>query len=331
MISFLLSAMLASAEVPEATVIQPVLILDPAPPPVVPLIAPPPPPPPPRFPDAVRKMIEDAIAGGDEKSVAAVVRFAKQAVPGAADDIDKMHKAYQHEVRARKAADERAKLDALAAAGPFEYWDGQAEVGASRSTGNTRNFGLYASLSGNREGLQWRHKFIGRAEIQKTNGVTTTERVLLSWQPNYKFDDRLYAFGLAQYEHDPRLGYESRYTGAGGIGYGVVAESDVKLDFEGGPALRYTDETANGDDVTLAGRASLSLKWKLTPTLELSQNSAFYYEPGDSSASALTALDTRLLGALKARFSYNLLFEGDTPGRAKSVDTVTRATLVYSF
>lgn len=331
MLFILLPALFGASEPSETQSVQPVLIADPAPPPIVPLIAPPAPPPPPRFPEAVRKMIEDAIAGGDEKAVAAVVRFAKQAVPAAADDIERMHKTFQQEAKARKEAEQRAKLEALAAAGPLEYWDGQAELGASRSTGNTENLGLYASLSGNREGISWRHKFLGRAEIQKTNGITTTERVLVSWQPNYKFEDRLYAFGIAQYEHDPRLGYESRITGGGGIGYGVIAKPDVKLDFEGGPAVRYTDEAANGESVTVAGRASVSLKWKLTPTLELSQNSALYYEPGDTSASALTALDTRLLGALKARLSYNLLYEADAPASAKSIDTITRATLVYSF
>jgi putative salt-induced outer membrane protein len=331
MFALLLPALIAQPELTDPEVAPAILIEDPAPPPVVPLLAPPPPPPQPRFPEAVRKMVEDVIASGDEKAVQAVVRFAKLAVPAASDDIDQMHRAFQSDVKAKREAEARAAREALAAAGPLEYWDGQAELGASRSTGNTDSLGLYASLNGNREGLQWRHKFIGRAELQKINGVTRTERVLISWQPNYKFDERLYAFGLTQYEHDPSLGYESRYTGGGGIGYGVIARTDVKLDFEGGPALRYTDEAENGDSLTVAGRASLGLKWKLSPTLELSQNSAFYFEAGNSNASALTALDTRLLGALKARFSYNLLYEGDAPSGAKSLDTVTRATLVYSF
>jgi putative salt-induced outer membrane protein len=331
MSTFLLSALFAASQAPVLEAVPIVTILDVPPPPYIPMIAPPPPPPPPRFPLAVRRMIEEAIAAGDEKSVSAVVRFAKTSVPAAAEEIEAMHDDFQRRMRAKKEAEARAAREALEAAGPFEYWDGQAELGASRSTGNTENLGVYASMSGKREGLQWRHKFIARAELQKTNGVTTTERVLLSWQPNYKFDDRLYAFGLSQYEHDHRAGFDSRFTGGAGVGYGVIASSAVKLDLEGGPTLRYTDESENGDSLEVAGRASLNLKWKLSPTLELTQDSALFYDAGDSSASALTAIDTQVLSALKARFSYHLLYEGDAPEGTKSLDTVTRATLVYSF
>jgi len=329
MLPFLLSGLVAVAHPPVESPGE-IPVVDVPPPPSAPVIVAPPPPPP-RFPGSVRRMIEEAMAEGDERAVATVVRFAKQAVPAAAKDIDALHDDYRARIRAKKAEEERVAREALASAGPFERWDGQAEIGASRSTGNTENLGVYVSLNANREGLQWRHKFVARAELQETNGVTTTERFLLSWQPNYKFDERLYAFGIGQYEHDRALGYDSRYTLGGGVGYAVLAQPDMKLDFEGGPALRYTDERRKGDSFTLAGRASLHLKWKVTPTLELTQNSSLFFEAGDSSASALTAIDTKVLSALKARLSYNLLYEGGAPSGAKSLDTVTRATLVYSF
>jgi putative salt-induced outer membrane protein len=167
--------------------------------------------------------------------------------------------------------------------------------------------------------------------VQETNGVTTTERVTASWQPNYKFDDRLYAYGLGQYEHDQFLGYANRYTGGGGLGYRLVAGSKLILDLEGGPVLRQTDFIDEPNETTIAGRASLSMRWKVTPTLQLSQDAAVYVEQGNNNATSTTALDTRLLGALKARFSYNLQYERDTPAGRESLDTLSRATIVYSF
>jgi len=103
------------------------------------------------------------------------------------------------------------------------------------------------------------------------------------------------------------------------------------VDFEGGPAFRRTAFTDGGTASTLAGRASLDFNWKIAPTLQLTQNSALYVESGDTSASALTALDTTLLGALKARFSYNIQYERNAPTGVKPVDTLSRATLIYSF
>jgi putative salt-induced outer membrane protein len=283
------------------------------------------------LPPPVRAMIDAAIAAGDAPGVAAVLRFARETNPAAAAEIDAIDAAWQAELAAREAAAAEARKQSLAAAGPLDHWKGQLELGASRSTGNSNSLGLYGALSVERSGLEWRHKLTGRADVQETNGNTTTQRVLASWQPNYRFDDHFYAFGLAQYEHDKFLGYSDRYTASGGVGVGVVASPRLKLDFEGGPAFRHTAFTDGRAASTLAGRASLDLNWKIAPTLQLTQTSALYVEAGDTSASALTALDTTLLGALKARFSYNIQYERNAPAGVKPVDTLSRATLIYSF
>lgn len=281
--------------------------------------------------DGVRAMIDAAIASGDAKAIETVIGLARATNPQASAAIDAIEGTYRASLAEAKADAARAQEKRLTEAGIFENWTGQVELGASRSTGNTRNFGLYGGVDLAREGLHWRHKLAGRADVQETNGVTTTQRVQASWQPNYKFDERLYAYGLAQYEYDPLLGYSNRYTAGGGVGFGVLRDERAKLDFEGGPALRYTDLADDGASSTLAARASLNFRWQITPTLELKQTGAFYHEAGANSANASTTLDTRLLGSLKVRFSYNLLYEGNAPTKAKSVDTLSRATLVYSF
>lgn len=283
------------------------------------------------LPDGVRAMIEAAIASGDAKAVETMLRFARATHPDAAAAIDAIEAPYRAAIAEAQAEEARARELRLAEAGPFDNWTGQVELGASRSTGNTNNLGLYGALDLTRDGLRWRHKLGARADVQETNGITTTKRVQSSWQPNYKFGERAYVYGLAQYEYDPLLGYENRYTAAGGVGFGVLKGERAKLDFEGGPAFRYTETADDGTNSSLAARASLNFRWKITPTLELKQTGAFYREPGTSSANALTVLDTKLLGSLKARFSYNVLYEGKAPVGKQPVDTLSRATLVYSF
>jgi len=283
------------------------------------------------LPSPVRAMIEAAIDGGDAATIDSTIALARKTNPYAAAEIDAIEK----EVRARRDARVRAAAEErqarIAEAGLLDNWKGQVEFGGSRSTGNSRTLGLYGALSGEREGLHWRHKFAGRADLQEASGITTTQRALASWQPHYKFDERLYAYGLAQYEHDRFLGFDNRYTASGGMGYGVVATQSVKIDIEGGPALRHVDSTTGPNTTALAGRASMSLGWKITPTLQLTQTGALYLESGDNSATATTALDTKLIGDLKARFSYNVQYERDAPRGVRPVDTLTRATLVYSF
>jgi putative salt-induced outer membrane protein len=283
------------------------------------------------LPEAVRRMIATAIANGDEDTLAGVVKIARKTYPGFASAISTTTIDHDIEVTARKQAAERARIARLSNPNPLVNWTGEIEAGASRSTGNTRNVTLYAGGKAEREGLNWRHTVIARADLQSTDDVTTTERITASWQPNYKFDDRLYAYGIGQFEHDRFLGYDSRYTIGGGIGYGVIRRPKLKLDFEGGPALRHTNFIEDSKETGLASRASVKLRWTLGPNLQFAQDAALYLAPSDNSATATTSLDTRLIGALKARFSYNVQYERDTPEGRRSLDTVSRATLVYGF
>jgi putative salt-induced outer membrane protein len=313
--------------VPVVPVEPPIIDAPPAPPPIITIPSPeavalPPP---------ARRLIEAAIKEGDPAAIKSVTAIARQLYPNGVAQVDALVAEHDAQVAEAKAIAAREKAEALANAALLDNWKGQIEAGASRSTGNTRSLGVYGSVNLSKEGLRWRHQITARADFQQTADVTTAERFALAWQPNYKFDERLYAFGLGQYEHDRLLGYNSRYTAGAGIGYAIISRPRLKVDFEGGPALRYTEYTDDPAATTIAGRASMNIKWKISPTLDFAQNAAVYLEAGNSNAVATTSLDTKLIGALKARFSYNLTYERNAPTERDSLDTLTRATLVYSF
>ncbi len=324
--------MLANAAIAPAVPTQEIIVIAPAPD-VVPLIeAPPAPPlPPARLPDAVRALIDAATASGDEAAVATIMRFARQTNPETTTQIDALDAEFAAKVAEKKAIAARQKADEMANAAFLELWKGEIEAGGSRLTGNTTGFGLYGSVKLAREGLRWRNTITGRFDFQRTNGETVTERGIAAWQPNYKVDDRLYAYGLAQYEHDRFLGYTDRYTGGVGLGYRVIARPTLKVDVEGGPAVRQTDFLEDGTVTRIAGRASLAVRWAILPTLSFTQDAAAFVEPGNRNATATTAIDTKLIGALKARLSYNVTYEHGALANNQSTDTITRATLVYGF
>ena len=232
------------------------------------------------------------------------------------------------EAEARQREERQA---AIAAAGMIDNWKGQVELGASRSTGRTSYLGLFGSVGLDREGIEWRHKVQARAELQEGRNVDDWERLLASWQPNYKLGERLYAYGLTQFESDSKQGYDGRYTAGGGLGYGVLRGDKARLDVEGGPALRHIDPMKGSAYSTVAARASVNLRWAVAPTLELKQASALYLEEGDTNANFLTTLDARLLGPLKARLSYDVRYEDSIRSKGSNLDTLSRATLVYSF
>src|SRR5690606_10409155 len=145
----------------------------------------------------------------------------------------------------------------ISSAGLLDNWKGQVELGGSRSTGSSKNLGAFGSIELKREGLAWQHKIHARADLQSSNDVTTAERLIGSYQPSYRFAEKVYSYGLVQYEHDPFAGYHDRYTVGAGIGYAALDRPTVKLDLEGGPAFRRTDGVDGFDSNRLVGRGSL--------------------------------------------------------------------------
>ncbi|MDO6415752.1 DUF481 domain-containing protein [Sphingomonas sp. BIUV-7] len=288
-------------------------------------------PPAPGLPGPVRTMIEAAFKTGNDKTISDVVGLAKDNFPTYITEIESIS-ALQRTMLAnvREQAQEREQAR-IAAASLFQIWKGELEAGGTRSTGTTRTLGIYASAKLQRDGIRWRQRLTARLDYQETDNERTTERWQIAWQPNYKFNDLRYAYGLAQYEHDRFLGIESR--GTFGVGYGYLAASrpDLTITLEAGPAIRRTVFIDEANRTKLAGRGSFSAMWAISPTLTFRQDAAVFFEGTDATASSATALETKLLGALKAKFSYNLQFERETPTTSRQLDTVTRATLVYGF
>jgi putative salt-induced outer membrane protein len=281
--------------------------------------------------DTLAAMIAAAYRTGDDATINAVVGVAKATFPGQVVLIDRLAAGDAAVLAATRRDEQERERERIQAARFFEIWKGELEAGASRSTGTTRSLGIYASAKLARDGINWRQKFSGRLDIQQTDNVTTTERLIAAYQPNYKFDERLYAYGLTQYEHDRTLGYDSRFTLGAGLGYTVISTGRAKLEVEGGPAVRHTSFTELPTSTTLAGRASITGKIALSPTLSLSQDASLFFEAKDTTITSTSAMEMTLIGALKAKLSYNIQYEQNAPEGSHALDTVTRATLVYGF
>jgi putative salt-induced outer membrane protein len=281
--------------------------------------------------DTIAAMLDAAYRSGDDATIRAVIGVAKATFPDQAVEIDRLASGDAAVLAQSRKEEQMRQQQRIAEATFFEIWKGELELGASRATGSSNVAGIYASAKLNRDGLSWRQKLSARFDYQRTNGLTTTERVLVAYQPNYKLSDDSYAYGLAQYERDRSLGISSRETLGAGMGLTALKSPRGKIDIEGGPAIRETDFIDQPARTTLAARASLTARYALTPTLNFSQDASVFVETGDTTASATSAIDTRLIGRLKAKLSYNVQFEQDQTQGHNAFDTVGRATLVYAF
>ncbi|AMO71393.1 DUF481 domain-containing protein [Sphingorhabdus sp. M41] len=293
------------------------------------------------LPAPVKAMIDAAIASGNNQDVVAVVKIAKSTNPDDLAEIDSIMAGYNAQLAEQAEAALRKKQEASF----FENWKGQGELGGFRSTGNTSNLGISGGLKLVKDAVNWRLNFQARADYERNAGKTTRDQLNVTIEPNYKFDKSLYAYGLAQFERDRFQGFSARYTLSGGLGYELVKTKDIRLAVKAGPAIRITDFAGGESKSSLAALAGLDFDWKISDHLNFSHDAGGTYasdaqgftsalaviDSDNTSFTATSALDAKLLGGLSARFSYTIDHETNPPvGRIKT-DTLSRATLVYDF
>lgn len=276
------------------------------------------------IPPPIRAMLDAAIASGNESEVATIVKYARAADPASGDAVLRIADAW----RAVQAKDREARI---VRAGWTDLWTGRAEVGGFVNTGNTQTAGVTGILDLTREGLEWRHKLRGQVDFQRSLGITTREHYLAAYEPNWKINSRKYVYGALQYESDRFFGYSDRYSASAGAGYSAVQTPAVTLNLELGPAFRHTQFTDATVESSIAARGSVDLDLKLFSGLSLSQDASAYLQRYNSTVSSTTALAAKLVGPLKAQFSYTVQYESEPPIGRVSTDTTSRASLVYTF
>ncbi|WP_457310375.1 DUF481 domain-containing protein [Sphingomonas sp. UYAg733] len=276
------------------------------------------------IPPQVKAMLDAAIASGNESEVATIVKYARNAAPDSADAIVAIADGWRAERRAKA-------VEMLREAGPFDLWKGRAEIGGYLTTGNTENIGISGAFDLQRETVRWRHKVRLAADYQESLGLVSREHYLAAYEPNFKFDDRGYVYGAAQYESDRFLGYTDRYSASLGAGYSAIKGPGMTLDVELGPAFRHTSFTDATIESSVAARGSLDFDWKLSKGLTLSQDASAYIQHYNSSVTGTTALNAQLIGPLAGKLSYSVQYESMPPIGRVGTDTTSRASLVYSF
>lgn len=275
-------------------------------------------------PEPIVRIITEAANTGNAATLQSTVDLAKATNPRSVPEIDAL-------VANLRAQADAARTARLSTQGFFEGWSGEGEVGASLTTGTSKNKTLALGINLAKDGLDWRHKIIAVANYQRSDNVTTADRYLASYEGDYKFTPRLYAFGLLQWEQDRFAGFNSRYTESLGVGYTLVDTPQFNWQISGGPALRQTKLITHESESDTSARAATAFLWNIGPTTVFSEDLGMYLGGNDNTYFSTTALTTKIMGNVSARVSLNVISESNPPPGIDNTSTITRFTLVYSF
>ncbi|MBW3515110.1 DUF481 domain-containing protein [Shewanella sp. NKUCC05_KAH] len=218
-----------------------------------------------------------------------------------------------------------------------ETFAGEAELGATLTTGNTETSSFKGRLNLKHELGDWENQYLLEGLYKEDTGSVTAKRYLAGAQGNYKMTDRSYLFANGNYEVDPFTGYDYTLSGAAGYGYRFYDTSKTFLDVEVGPGYIYqrldTEQALiEGHDTndSVVAHGVINFETEITDTSKFQQR--FVADYGDKlDARSETSLTANIIGALAMKFAIIVRYNSEPLDNKKSTDTETNMTLLYSF
>lgn len=226
----------------------------------------------------------------------------------------------------------------LATGAYAEPLTGEAELGYVQTTGNSETSNINAKLKLVKENEKWTHEAnlsaLGSSNEDQDTGEdeTTAEKYRASIQSDRKLDDRSFLYALSTYEKDRFGAFDYEATAGVGYGYKVVAEEDMKLQFEIGPGYRFNagkEGAKDQEEATL--RLAEKFDWKFSETAELNQ--FVVAEGGDDNTITTAGISVKsaLTGSLALKVGVNYKYTDEVPAGTDHADTETYANIAYNF
>ncbi|KFZ39146.1 hypothetical protein HR45_01740 [Shewanella mangrovi] len=214
---------------------------------------------------------------------------------------------------------------------------GDAELGATMTTGNTDTTSVKGRLDLKHELGNWENEYVLEGLYKEDTNEVTAKRYLGSVQGNYRFTDHSYTFATGAYEVDPFTGYDFKYNAAAGYGYRLYQGANSFLDAEIGPGYQYQRldseqqaELGYTSESSWVAHGVLNYSLKISKTSKFKQT--FTADYGDKlDARSETSVTANIVGALSMKFAVVVRYNSDPLQDIKSTDTETNMTLLYSF
>lgn len=179
-----------------------------------------------------------------------------------------------------------------------DLWTGSADVGYSMTAGNSKTSAFTAGIRASRETTKDKISVYANA-IQASNSttgvnVTTAKALWFGGRYDYNINEKLFAFGSADFEMDAPQLLDLRMVFGGGFGYRAIRNERTQLDLFGGAAYNReyykTSLRRNSAEIMIGDE----LKHKVNSRMNLTQRLVVYPNVSD-------------LGRFRAQFDSSLL------------------------
>lgn len=219
-----------------------------------------------------------------------------------------------------------------AAVAQADPWQGKGEAGIVAASGNTDSQSFNLKLGLTKVEDLWKHALDMSYVRTSSDGVTDANRFVGTWQSNYNFSARAFAFGGLRYDHDEFGGFLYQASLSTGLGYKFFDTDTVKFSGQAGIGYRkledgVTHETSTGA-IAVGG---LNYEWAFTTTAKLADK--FTVESGSDNTlfTNFVGVEVKMSDKLGLSAGYDVTHNTKPPSGKKSTDTITTLNLVFSF
>ncbi|WP_300395811.1 DUF481 domain-containing protein [Henriciella sp.] len=223
-------------------------------------------------------------------------------------------------------------------------WSGEGSFSAGYTTGNTETTDLGLALKIDREAGLWTFGVEAAADYGETDSVETRNRWYTAGEIERQLGDRLFGFGRTSYEKDEFSGFDSRFFIGGGLGWKMIDGPETQWSLRGGPGLKIDEvqeTTVLVNEVPQTTPASTETSFSIVGASEyshqfneavgISNETKILYAQESTQIGNIAALTASLTDTLSARFSFEVRHDTNPPPGFEATDTVTRASVVYTF
>ncbi len=190
-----------------------------------------------------------------------------------------------------------------------DLWSGTADAGLSLTRGNadtlTISLGTQAARTTPRD--KWSVYAAALLAKNRTNGISLTTASAIRGGVRYDFNlsKRLFAFALADLDHDKFQNLDLRLVLGGGLGFHAKKTERTTLDIFGGGTFNQEFFSTGLTRRSAEGLVGEELSHKLSKTIALTERAAFYPNLSDLGEYRLT-FDSSVVTRLSKLLGYQI-------------------------
>ncbi len=210
-------------------------------------------------------------------------------------------------------------------------WTGEGELGFTSTSGNTDSESLNAKFGIGKKYEKWEHNAKLNVLRSSNSGVDSADSTVFTEKTEYRFAEKTFAFGRIRYEQDEFSGFEYQSVISIGVGHIFLNAERHKLEASAGAGYRDFENDLDVKTQEVVFDGQLKYAYIISETSTFNQN--LFIEEGSSNTytKSETFLKLVVVGNLGAKFGYEVKRNSNVPAGTEKTDTITTATLVYSF